>query len=447
MTGPCKPSNRERLKLTVSCHKRVQLGMGLLTAITVLAATPACSTQNSMPTPTSSQTAGSSGAGSAETSSAPPAIASTSALPRGNNRTLSPGTVYSQCGNNFSGGDDQKFDTTGEIFNPKTGRNVALPTPEVPAGQKLTRQACVVGGDGDTIRVFYVITLSTPSSGLTPESSTTSIVSFDPFSPGAQPQRAPWPTDLDIKTFGSLTPTYYGFIAKGSPVVGFDGNSLQPTFRSTDNFGGTNFAGFYTYGSGGQSDEVFHSAKDGSVVGENNGTGMGGGLVTYADGFIAIVGHTWPYQYGYFDLRDNQLKTPAPSGGAMWGHILTSYGDDFIEVRDVTQNKLIFERHGNEVRGLHIKHLYFAGKYLYIDNDSDKPVIDITTSQKVSSGWAVRPTDLINKDWMLIIKGHVTNDYGACFNTGELDSRNSYGCYEQGTLVHAPNGEYAGPWF
>ncbi|WP_142275610.1 hypothetical protein [Mycobacterium mantenii] len=425
----------------------MRLGMGLITAIIVMAATAGCSAQQkSMPAPTSSGTAGPSGAGSAATSSSsPPAIAPTSALPHGH-RLRSPGTVYSQCGNSFSTGDDQKFDTTGEIFNPKTGRNVALPTPAVPAGQKLVRQACVVGGDEDNIRVYYVMTLSTPSSGLTPESRATSIVSFDPFSPGAPPQNVPWPADVNIERAQYLMPTYYGFMAVGDPVVGFDGKSLQPSFRSNNHWGAANFAGFYTYGAGGQPDEVFHSAKDGSVVGENNGTGMGSGLVRYPDGFIAIVGHTWPYQYGYFDFRDNQLKTPAPSGGVMWGHVLTSYGDDFIEVRDVTQNKLLFERHGDEVRGLHIKHLYFAGKYLYIDNDSDKPVIDITTSQKVSSGWNVRPVDLIDKNWMMIIKGHVTNDYSSCFGI-DSDDYLSYGCYEDGTLVYAPNGEYSGPWF
>src|SRR5207248_845384 len=112
-----------------------------------------------------------------------------------------------------------------------------------------------------------------------------------------------------------------------------------------------------------------------------------------------------------------------------------------IEVRDVRDNKLLFSRYGADVDGLHIRNLYLAGKYLYIENDSDSPVIDIATSQKVSSGWGVRPTDVINRDWLLTMKGHISNDYASCFGVG-----GSYACYEQGTLVHAPGGNYGGPW-
>ncbi len=50
------------------------------------------------------------------------------------------------------------------------------------------------------------------------------------------------------------------------------------------------------------------------------------------------------------------------------------------------------------IRLLHVKHLYASGNDLQIDNDSGSPVIDITNSAKVASGWNVRPTDVINRD-------------------------------------------------
>lgn len=360
--------------------------------------------------------------------------------PKGN-RTLGPGTVFSQCNGSYNTGDDQKFDTTGEVFNPKTGHVVPLPVPTVPAGQKLVGQACTVGGDEDHIRVFYVMTLSKPSDGLTPEDQTTSIVAFDPFS-SAPPQTAAWPEGAKVDR---ILPTYHGFLARAGfdNLVGFDGGTLQPTFTSTDRLGNINFAGFFTYGTGGQGHEVFHSTKDGAVVGENTGVGMGGGAEVFPAGMIVIVGNDFPYKYGYFDFRDNLMKTPTARSGTMWGDTLTSWGGKYIEVRDLAQNKLLFERAGDDVEGLHIKNLYFAGKYLYIENDSDSPVIDITNSQKVSSGWVVRPTDRVGRDWMLVVKGHVTNDYTSCFG----QDAGQYRCYEDGTLVYAPNGNYAGPWF
>jgi hypothetical protein len=126
-----------------------------------------------------------------------------------------------------------------------------------------------------------------------------------------------------------LLPTYYGFLARTGfdNLTGFDGKTLQPSFTSTDKLGDINFAGFFTYGSDappGQDREVFHSAKDGAVVGSNTGTGVGFGAPTYRDGFIVATGNNFPYKYGYFDFRDNRLKTPAPSGGFMWDHILAT---------------------------------------------------------------------------------------------------------------------------
>ena len=383
------------------------------------------------------------------------AMATSAQLPAGD-RVLGPGTVSSNCSNRFSTGGDMKFDTGGQIFNPKTGRNVPLPSPTIPAGQHLVRQACTVGGDQDNIRVYYVMTLSTPSTGLQPESKTTSIVAFDPFAQGI-PQTVPWPADEDVSASYEIAPTYYGFIARhnlGQGLVGFDGKSLQPSFRSNDRIDTVNFAGYDAFGPApeGKQTEVFHSAKDGTEVGRNtHHLQASQAAVALRDGIIVTIGDAWPNIYGYFDFKTNQLKQPIASGGDMWGDILTSWSgknnigghQSFIEVRDMSENNLLFSRYGADFDGLHIKHLYFAGKYLYIENDSDSPVIDITNSAKVASGWNVRPTDVINRDWIFVLKGHVAGDTSACFG---VDGH--YGCSEDGgTLVYAPGGNYSGPWY
>ena len=121
--------------------------------------------------------------------------------------------------------------------------------------------------------MYYVMTLSTPSTGLQPESKTTSIVAFDPFAQGI-PQTVPWPADEDVSASYEIAPTYYGFIARrnlGQGLVGFDGKSLQPSFRSNDRIDTVNFAGYDAFGPApeGKQTEVFHSAKDGTEVGRN----------------------------------------------------------------------------------------------------------------------------------------------------------------------------------
>jgi hypothetical protein len=394
------------------------------------------------------------------TNSAP----SSSPLPAGDAIKRGPATVYSGCTDKFQQGDSLTF-SDGQVFDPARGKNVLLPKPTVPPGKKLVRHACTVGGDENHIRVYYVFTVSTPPSGLTPESRETSIVSFDPFKPDDNPvATAAWPTDLDVTQFSGVAPTYYGFMVMGKSiggdgsVVGFDPDTLQVDWRGPGeaDLASANFEGYVRFDrAGGTPDEcryAFHSAKDGSQVGTELGTCMTGGITTFPTGFILIAGKTFPYTFGYFNMQTRQFETPVPSGGVMWKDEKLSAswarGRPSIEVWDAGQNKLMFSRYDNDVEGLHIKSVRLSGKYLYIENDADSPVIDITTSQKVSSGWNTRPTDFINRDWVLVLPGK--QGPSSCFQdsspTGYSEWRD-FGCPRDVTLVRAPDGQYAGPWF
>ena len=61
----------------------------------------------------------------------------------------------------------------------------------------------------------------------------------------------------------------------------------------------------------------------------------------------------------------------------------------------------------------------------------------------MSSGWAVRPTDVVNRDWLLVLDATPeTDSAGSCFDDDELKCNP-----DRLTVRHAPNGNYAGAWY
>jgi len=367
---------------------------------------------------------------------------------------LGSGTVFSGCNRRLAHGDDIQFNPV-RVFVPALGRNVSRAALTVPAGKTAINGACTVVGDENALRIVYIFTIRTPSSGLNPESSETQLVSYDPNKPDKPAATAGWPADSNVADFENIVPTPWGFMAHGKGgIMGFDLNTLQRIWQSADENIYANQHGYVTFDSRRDGVDVnvnewryrFHSAKDGAEVANSIGPSMSGGIDVFRDGFGVEKGRrkNGEYAYYYFDMRDAQFKGPVPTGGSFWGNTYTAYNtrsNPFIEIWDMDQNKKIFSREGADVAGLNIEELFFAGKYLYISNDSDSPVIDITTGQKVSSGWQVRPTDVIAQDWLLVLEGKDSNHHFSCFQDG------AYVCYEDGTLVHAPNGRYDGPWF
>lgn len=386
---------------------------------------------------------------------APPPVSDSSPVPgdQGNVPALGPGTLYSGCRPDYRSKDDGSDVVIGdgEVFNPVTGENFPKPTPTIPEGKHAVGVACAVGGVGENIRVFYVLTLATPSAALSPEYQETQVLAFDPFGSGDPTATAKWPDNMDPKDF-VLTPTAYGFmawnaLAEKNDIVGFDSNTLQQTFSDHGVFM-VNLDGYATEGDPGT---VFHSAKDGATLGTSSS--YPDDVIGYPHGFGGSPVDS-PDEHYYFDMRDGQMKGPLPGGGIVWGDMYFAYDDTDISVWDLKQNKSVFQRSGDEVSELNANAMYFSGKYLYIDNEKDKPVIDITTSKTVSSGWTVRPTDLILNDWV-IVSDATSWDSGSCF--GGLRTLGHFyaqyfdldaSCTDSGTtLVRAPNGQYPGSWF
>lgn len=379
----------------------------------------------------------------------PPETPTSVPLPAGH-VLRAPATLYSDC----SMKTDNQFPTDAQVFNPKTGRNVAMPRPTLEAGQVLDFGECTVGGDIDHIRVYYVVTISTPSSGLTPESKVSSILAFDPFSPGP-PQTAPLPEDFDTKSFSdTILPTTYGFTFDYFPhqdheeYVGIDGATLAKSF-TIDVTGHDVTLNFKGLAIGGNSIKLF-DASNGALIFQSHDWD---GALPYPDGFILTNTTTDPLTSAYYEMNDKQLKTQASFPLAadkayLFGNTLLSRVSHSMEVRDVVDDRVILHRDGADFDGLHIRWASVAGNYLYIANDSDNPVIDLTTSQKVSSGWRVRPTDVINQNWILVKNESSSNSGGTMSPCLANDGNYQLTCSnDDATLRYAPNGNYAGPWY
>ncbi|MDN4521256.1 hypothetical protein JN086_07310 [Mycolicibacterium austroafricanum] len=381
-----------------------------------------------------------------------PAVVRTPAE-KGSDRSLKrgPATLYSGCGSSIDFGEDFEFEP-GEVFLPVVGRNVPRPGPSVPAGVELVGGQCLVAGDEQNIRIIYVLVLRTPSSGLNPESVRTKIVSYDPAEPGKPVATADWPVDIDPGTFEDLMPTRYGFMARSSGgIVGFDLNTLALAWRvnSAPERADMNYEGFMVSSKGGpdigpfESVRHFHSAKDGAEITSFAGPS---GFETFPHGFLATKGTHKDWQRMYLDMRTGAITGPFPEEGQIWGNKYMDYDiwsveQAYIKVWNLETSQEIISRTGQDVVGLNIEDIYLAGDYLYIENDDDSPVIDINTLDQVSTGWSTRPVDVVGSDWLYVIDGPVTNGYARCFEV----MRNI--CYETGKLVHAPGGNFPGPWF
>ncbi len=444
-------------------RRRYVAPISFAAAIAVAVAVASCSAQSSpsaQTSPTHSE-ASTSAPVAPPPPPAPPKIPQTAHLPSGTVVRVGPGTVFSGCHEKLVTGYDVTFDA-GEAFVYATGKNIGMPTPPIPSSRKMTAAACTVAGDADHLRVISVYTVKTPSSGLTPESSESELVSYDPTHPDSPVAQVPWPAGSTPEDFDTLTPTKWGVMAHGDKgVIGFDLNTLKPAWQTSDKigFGDANFEG-YVFADGSRAPDVdvledryiFHSAKDGSVIGSCVGPQMNSGIPVVNHGFFVQKGkhdhNAW--QSYYFDMQDAQFKGPMAPGGTFWGNNYLVYNiprfgeaQPYIQVWDLSQNKLIFDLQGDQVAGLNVQSVNFAGKYLYIANDSDSPVIDITNQQKVSSKWVQRPTDLVSPDWMVVVPGRSAP--ASCFQSDRPSG--VLQCNEHSMLAYAPGGKYTGRWF
>jgi hypothetical protein len=335
----------------------------LLSILIVGAAVSACGAADQPASPTSTVDTTTT---AMTTSSAPPEPQAVPVPDNGFGMQRAPSTIFQECDARKDSSGELSFNETAQIFNPKTGSFVTMRTPTVPTGQKVIGDACTVGGEGDNTRIFHVTTFAVPSSGLTPESTSTSVFAFDPYSdaPAQSVQLvAPFaPYKDESNTENSALPSKYGFVfVRKNPkasrdYIGFDGTTLKRAIVVNSDLPFDTHVNFSAIAVG----TTVFSLKDGRRITQLpdpqtvSSLHAGGVVATFPKGFLAVLAEYPRQTYGFFDTDDNKFKTPYPRTGVVYGDKFLYLDEDYLEVRDIRTNTVLFRLDGPRFAGLHV---------------------------------------------------------------------------------------------
>ncbi|RAV07839.1 hypothetical protein DQP55_20805 [Mycolicibacterium sp. GF69] len=390
---------------------------------------------------------------------------------------------------------DRKFDEPGYFFDTEAGSNIALPAPTLAPRDEIVNQACTVSTNsaGDP-RIVYLQTIKTPSQGLTPESHRTELVSFDPSKESGPVTIKPFPIVTDDNDW-SLLPATSAIVAHrdshgSTQSLFFDPDTLELKTKAEslpDNpLIGLNHEGYAKFslnipraGYGYTSRDIhFFNGMDGAEIGAFRNVGL---FITTNHGFFlehdrdAKVTNPDDLQSGvfYFDMRTKDITGPvAPyldTDGKFWSdptnaaqyvygeQILLMGGDsdagEYITVFDMGSKQEKFKLDSQQIEGLKIENAYLADNFVYLQNESDNPVIDYRTKEAVSSGWNLRPVYALDDGWTWVVPGHAADSHsphanGLCVNNyGTSCIRGAATSQDGEYLARAENGPYDGPWF
>lgn len=395
-------------------------------------------------------------------------------------------TVYSGCTPYLS---KDKTDTSGEVFDTATGRNIPLPKPPVAAGDELVASACTVTATRDGAqRVIYLVTTKTPSHGLTPEVKRTTVAAFDASKPEPIATQ-PFPLPTDDSSDWYLYPSEGGFVAVDGAadvkqLVFFDAGSLQPQQPVAEGpnkpIQGLNADGYVTtmcntspLGGCSTTDAHFVSGRDSAEVGVFRNVGA---IVPANHGFL--LNH---YSKGtpadsselatgvfFFDMRTKSVLGPIapyltfqdstfPSGvdPEVYGDTILLAGTDsslgsYLKVFDMAAGKEVFSLDDKQLAGLNVGQAFVGDHFVYLQKTSDNPVIDYRTMQVVSQTWSLRPLYKLAGGWVVIKPGGPSvSAQTVCFGTYYGSNCQRGNSTETGGefIARGPTRDYEGPWF
>lgn len=349
------------------------------------------------------------------------------------------------------------------IFDPVTGELVDIEPPLIPGGAELLEAGCLPSGTAEAPGVSIRMYLRTPSKGLDPESFKSLVYTYSVASP-EDPVVATldFPTDTEV-TQGFMAGTggnlLYAPGDGGLRLITPDG-TLVKNFAAS--FYGVEYVDEHVFVISGTEKRDFSS-----FTVQQGFDGVTGEPVDFASGEGDFVG-TW---FGGFTFADTS-GTPAVTRttvvdtaarqaydvGEIWDPLLwapyAATASPNLSVIDLETGETVLERTEEQTRGLGITGLRLSGDYLYVQNEEDSPVIDLTTGEQVSSGWRLRPTEPVSSDWMVVAPFEEGSWLMECFHERALPNRtggmyslgDNFKCQQGATLVYSPEG-YDGPWF
>lgn len=362
------------------------------------------------------------------------------------------------------------------LFDPSTGEFTTIDSPEIPAGTELVEAGCMPSGTSDDPSLTYRLVLRTPSQGLDPESYESRIVTYSTDA-DAPPVTATLdlPTDRQLRssfmagTGGNLLYTHNSDMSSAGEIVLIqpDGTVLNTHESTEDAPLSVTYVDDNSYVvSDGRNwkpdiEPVLYDARTGERA-DHVELRIGDEIVDLAaDGFVIAreSGSNGRYEHLFVNTREGRTydageRQQSGKNAQVWEDYLVA-SEDGLEVVDLDTGEVVLSRSTDEWDRLGVKNVYTAGQYLYVQNDDDSPVIDLTTGEQVSAGWEQRPTNVISQDWTLVMPHPITNNYAQCYMertqrpmllNGIYSLDDVFGCYEEGTLMHSPGG-YDGPWF
>lgn len=399
------------------------------------------------------------------TTSAKPAKPTRADLPAGSrngfDRNLA--TIFTGCDR----GAATQLEETAQLFDTKTGQSVDLPRPAIDPKDEVKGINCTVtqAADGSP-RVIYLAETHTPSEGLKPESDQARLYSFKP---GSDEPVAVKDFPLDLSESWYLYPGV-GSVAVYTTTFGgslddttfFDPDTLEvtATFRDDPRYvWGFNYYGF--------------AVADDSPSGpttlrflDNHGQEVGsfpdfGDIATTERGFLVenaaetgvqyfnmetktLSGVVAPYLVGDELLHaGDQIAwrhTPETAAAQTFGDHLIMFGNlddkgNYLTVLDLEKGEAVFTLNDEQLDGLGIDEAFVAGNYVYLEKESDSPVIDFRTGDVAAPSWSLLPTALLDDGWALVA-------------TEAADQRYPMPWGNDGYLARAADGKaYDGPWF
>jgi hypothetical protein len=358
------------------------------------------------------------------------------------------------------------------LFDSTSGTLVNIPQPPLAPTEQLESSACAVTtlADGHQ-RVIYLITVTTPSQGLTPETTRTDMVVMDPASTKPVAVK-PFPLTKDDDNW-YLYPATNGFSVAHTlggtsthetitDVAFFDANTLEMTAQAHPDgdhpLDGVNYDGYVTLD--GVNAHIF-SGVDGSEL----------YMLPNADGLLYPVDHGFLLQHSpggepgvqYFDMATRSLTGPIAPGldgnGAFDPGLedLNVYGDTVliadasfkhhIVVFDMAAKKVVFSLDEGKLAGLSISGARLGDHYLYLTNDSDNPIIDYRTSQQVSSGWNIIPTAKLADGWVYVHSATPSSLATEGCTIGSFGVSCSGPNTSGDKIARGATGDYDGPWY
>lgn len=321
-------------------------------------------------------------------------------------------------------------------------------------------------------RFVYLTTVRTASQGLDASRSRTELVSIDPVTNESTTK----PFTFSPERNWRLGPATGGFsaisVSGGTAtrdavydIAFFDADTLSVTAQNHgDGYHPIDLVAYnydgYALKPGAQSgaDGPVHvyRGSDGKEIGSVNGAT--GDAVSFDHGFLLRTKGTSrnDVSASYFDTSTGSTTATiapdiggggqAPSTVTIGSNILIADGvfRNFLVVFNTTTRKTVLSLDAARLSGLNIKSAQIAGDYLYLANDSDNPVIDVRTSQRVSQGWTVFPVARLADGWTYVHGGMTGSD---CFGVGTGFGTSCTVNTSADRIVRSASGDYQGPWY